>query len=201
MKRHRNRRPQSTNPDASSKRPIARTLAFTTPAACLAILTAAPAVAGPGGWATASGVGRDVLVAAALGAPAVEGDWRGLLDGGLSVGAGGVGALAFKELVHERRPDGSDRRSFPSGHAAVSFAAAASLEKRYGWQVGLPATLLAAFVGVARVEGRKHYWHDVLAGAAIGEASGLLLTPRGRAVALVPWGDAHGAGLTLAGRF
>lgn len=35
---------------------------------------AGPAVAGPKGWADASDIGRDLLVGAALGVPAVQGD-------------------------------------------------------------------------------------------------------------------------------
>ena len=86
--------------------------------------------------------------------------------------------FVLKELVHERRPDGSDNKSFPSGHTSVSSAAAATLEKRYGWKAGLPALAVASFVGLARVETDKHYVHDVLAGAAIGSISGFLLTSR-----------------------
>jgi membrane-associated phospholipid phosphatase len=42
-------------------------------------------------------------------------------------------AQGLKHSVHERRPDGSGNDSFPSGHAAVSFAAAATIHRRYGW--------------------------------------------------------------------
>lgn len=161
-----------------------------------------PAVASDKGWSDASSVGRDVLVAAALGVPAVQGDWAGDLQaGGSMLLAGGV-SYGLKELVHERRPDGSDNKSFPSGHAAVSFAAAASLENRYGWKVGLPAFALASFVGAARVEARKHHWYDVAAGAAIGSGSGFLLTrKRNDGVRLIPWADSGGGGLVFAARF
>lgn len=67
--------------------------------------------------------------------------------------------------------------------------------------MGLPATILAALVGVARVEARKHYWHDVVAGAVIGEASGLLLTRGGSNVRLTPWGDTRGAGFSFGATF
>jgi membrane-associated phospholipid phosphatase len=52
----------------------------------------------------------------------------------------------LKHSMHERRPDGSGSDSFPSGHAAVSFAAAATIHRRYGWEVGLPATIVSTFV-------------------------------------------------------
>ena len=162
--------------------------------------TAAPA--SDRGWAKASNATRTVLIAAALGVPAVEGDWAGDLQAGGSVLAALGTTSALKEIFPERRPDGSDRKSFPSGHAATAFAAAASLENRYGWRIGAPALAIATFVGVARVEARKHFWYDVVAGAAIGTTSGLLLTRQRNAnIRLMPWAQAHGGGLALAMRF
>ena len=77
-------------------------------------------------------------------------------------------AGALKLSVRERRPDGSDRRSFPSGHAARAFAGAELVRSEYGWGWGLGAYALATGVGVLRVTGDHHYAHDVVAGAAIG---------------------------------
>ena len=135
----------------------------------------APADASPADWDQASGIVRTGLVAFSLGVPAFKQDWHGLgQDAGALAVAGGT-TFALKSAVHERRPDGSGDNSFPSGHTSISFAAAAGLEQRYGWKVGVPAHLAAAFVGLARVEADKHYWHDVIVGAAIGEAAGLLL--------------------------
>ena len=82
--------------------------------------------------------GAAPLVLAALGVPAVQGDWRGDLQAGGGMLAAGGTTWALKELIHERRPDRSDDRSFPSGHTSVSFAAAMTMEKRYGWRVGAP---------------------------------------------------------------
>ena len=73
----------------------------------------------------------------------------------------------LKYSVNETRPSGG-RHSFPSGHTSASFAASAFMWRRYGWTYGLPASLAATFVGYSRVEAKRHYWHDVLAGAAIG---------------------------------
>ena len=158
--------------------------------------------AGDRGWNTASSIGRDTLVAAALGVPAVQGDWRGDLQAGGSMLVAGSATWVLKELVHERRPDRSDDRSFPSGHTSVSFAAATTLEKRYGWRAGLPAFALATFVGAARVQADKHYVHDVLAGAVIGTASGFLLTSRhDEHVQLTPWAGYRSGGLNLAMRY
>lgn len=169
----------------------------------MVLITApAPAFASKHGWGSASSAGRDLLVAAALGVPAVQGNWRGDLQAAGSIVAAGGATYVLKELVHERRPDRTDDRSFPSGHTSASFAAAATLEKRYGWQVGLPALAIASFVGLARVRADKHYVHDVVAGAAIGAAGGLLLTSRhDDRVRLTPWSMPGGGGFDVAVRF
>lgn len=176
----------------------ARALAFVV----VTIGCAQPCLAGTHAWNQSSSIGRDILVAAALGVPAVQGDWQGDLQAGGSLILGSGVAFGLKHAFPEERPDHSDRKSFPSGHSATSFAAAATLEARYGWQVGLPAFALASFVATARVEARKHHWYDVVAGAAIGTGSGFALTHRrSDAVRLVPWGDTHGGGVALSARF
>jgi len=167
-------------------------LAFATPASALS----------HHGWDQSGSIARDGLVAVAFGLPLVRGDWRGAEQAGFSLGGAFIVTVGVKRLIPERRPDGSDDRSFPSGHTSVSFAAAATLEKRYGWRVGLPAHVVAAFVGVSRVAAKKHYVGDVLVGAAIGEASGWLLSsPRDARVRWLPWGSAHGGGASVALRF
>jgi membrane-associated phospholipid phosphatase len=171
-------------------------------AGAIGIVYATPACASNKGWDDASSIARDVLVGAALGVPAVQGDWTGDLQAGASMLVAGGAAYGLKEAFPERRPDGSDRKSFPSGHASVAFAAAASLENRYGWKAGIPAFIVATFVGAARVEARKHHWYDSVAGAAVGTASGFLITSkRNDSVRLVPWADSGGGGLAFAMRF
>ncbi|MGN6270784.1 MAG: phosphatase PAP2 family protein [Sphingomonas sp.] len=171
--------------------------------AAAATLAASPACArDTQAWDDAGGLVRDALVLAALGLPATQNDWNGALQAGGSMAAAELSATALKRVFPERRPDGSSNRSFPSGHASISFAAAATLQNRYGWKIGMPAQLAASFVAVSRVEARKHHWYDVVAGAAIGEASGFLITSKRNARVLVlPWGDGHGGGATIAARF
>lgn len=153
-------------------------------------------------WNDAGGAVRDALVAVSLGLPAVRADWRGDLQAASSLGAAGLVTFGMKEAFPELRPDKSDRKSFPSGHRSISIAAAATLQNRYGWKVGVPAQLLATFVGVSRVEARKHHWYDVVAGAAIGEASGFMITSRrSSSVQVLPWRDSSGAGATVTMRF
>jgi len=127
-------------------------------------------------WALASDVGRAGLAIAAVGAPAGERDWRGGRDAIASVlAAHGIGTL-LKDLIPEERPDDSNQKSFPSTHSAVTFASAASLTRRYGWSIGLPAVAAASGVAIARVLARRHHWYDALAGAAIGTTCGVALT-------------------------
>lgn len=166
------------------------------------LLAASPAEASDKGWATASDVGRNGLVIVALGLPAVQGDWQGTKQAAFSLGATYAVTTGLKHVVEEERPDGSDDKSFPSGHTSSSFAAAATLHKRHGWEVGVPAHVVAAFVGVARVKADKHYVHDVIVGAAIGEAAGWLLTSRkNERVQWLPWADSKGGGVTVAMKF
>jgi len=83
----------------------------------------------------------------------------------------------IKDVTNRERPDESGNHSFPSGHSSTSFSAA-RLANRNLDSVAMPVwtrtTLkaanitLAGSVAWARVEARRHYPSDVLAGAALG---------------------------------
>lgn len=168
------------------------------------VLVSAPALAkGEKGWDTASTIGAIGLATVAIGYPLATGDTNGALQAGGSVAASQLIVTGLKEAFPEWRPDRSDRKSFPSGHTSMSFAAAATLFNREGASAGLPALAVATFVGVARVQADKHHWYDCLAGAAIGSASGFLITRErpDRQVAFIPWGDTRSAGVAFAMRF
>ena len=154
-------------------------------------------------WATASDVGVAGLSLAALGLPIAQGDTQGAFQAAGSLGASALVTTGLKYTFPELRPDGSDRKSFPSGHTSTAFAAAATLYNRQGADIGLPAMLAASFVGLARVQANKHHWYDVVVGAGIGSASGFLITrERSQREALVlPWGDSKSAGVSVAMRF
>lgn len=115
----------------------------------------------------AGNVLRIALPAAAAGISLYKDDYSGLAQFvvayGLTVGI----AEGLKQVVHERRPDGSDYKSFPSASAASAQAASAYLWHRYGWKYGLPAFGLAVFTGYSRVQARKHHWYDVAASDVI----------------------------------
>ncbi len=99
--------------------------------------------------------------------------------------AGTIGAVfALKSIVKRPRPYASlasitprarghpsafDPHSFPSGHAAVSFALATSLSVSYPeWYVIAPAFGWAAAVAVSRSWLGVHYPTDTAVGAALG---------------------------------
>jgi membrane-associated phospholipid phosphatase len=154
-------------------------------------------------WATVSDVGLYGLSALAIGLPIAKRDKQGAFQAAGSIGAASLITTGLKEIFPERRPDGSNRKSFPSGHTSVSFAAAASLYNREGKAVGIPAFAVASLVGVARIEADKHFYYDVLVGAGIGLATGFLITHKKpqRSAVLIPWGDTKGGGVVLAMRF
>jgi hypothetical protein len=77
----------------------------------------------------------------------------------------------LKRSTHEIRPDGSNDQSFPSGHSAQAFLAAAMIQKEFGsksvWYP-IAAYAVATSVGALRILNNKHYASDVLVGAGIG---------------------------------
>lgn len=73
----------------------------------------------------------------------------------------------------------ADFHSFPSGHAATSFALAAVLAARYP-SAAWVFYLLAALVAAGRVLGGSHYLSDVLGGAILGLLVGMPLAETAR---------------------
>ncbi len=100
-----------------------------------------------------------------------EGFWQLSKSGALTLGV----TYGMKYALDAQRPNGGDH-SFPSGHTSTSFAAAEFLRGRYGWSYGIPAYVVASFVGYSRVESKQHHTRDVIAGAVIGIGSSYLLT-------------------------
>lgn len=99
-----------------------------------------------------------------------------------------VWVQGLKFTVQRERPDGSNQVSFPSGHSAGGFAAAAVLGRHYGWKAALPAYIGASYIAAARVDGNKHYLSDVVFGAAMGLAGArtVVLMPGRYGVQVVP---------------
>jgi membrane-associated phospholipid phosphatase len=95
-----------------------------------------------------------------------------------SFGATVAATWLLKETVHKERPDGSNDQSFPSGHAAGAFQAASFVQRRYDDIPAWPGYVLATYTGWTRVEAKKHFTSDVLAGAALGIGSSFLFVKR-----------------------
>ena len=96
---------------------------------------------------------------------------RFAVNTGASVAVAYGAKTALKAVVKEERPDHSDNMSFPSGHAAMAFAAARSIDKEFRKEsIWIPIVGYAAAtaVGIERVVSDRHHWYDVVAGAGVG---------------------------------
>lgn len=144
------------------------------------------------------------LPTAALATTLILQDWEGLKEGAISAGVTVAASLALKYAIKEKRPDGSNMHSFPSGHSSITFAAATFIGKRYGWKYSIPAYALSAYTAWGRVYGKKHHWWDVVAGAAIGTASSFIFTHpylKKHEVSLIPVATDTSAALLLSFTF
>jgi undecaprenyl-diphosphatase len=82
-------------------------------------------------------------------------------------------ARALRGGHHIGKGDGADDttlNSFPSGHTAGAVAVAQAVATESP-RAGLPLQAAAIAVAALQPSGGKHYWSDVLAGAAIGWAA------------------------------
>jgi undecaprenyl-diphosphatase len=101
----------------------------------------------------------------------------------ISVGVGSLVVALLKETIDRPRPAHADPSietavgtpgspSFPSGHTATAFAAAAVVGAFYP-RLRWPLYALAALVGLSRIYLGVHFALDVLAGAILGLSVGL----------------------------
>jgi len=175
-------------------RRLARLPSASTAAAVACLLVATPAPADT--VETLGSVGAIALPASGLLTAALHKDKHGALQLAEAYGTTMAVVYILKPIVDRTRPDGGSQ-SFPSGHSASAFAGAAFLQRRYGWSYGVPAYALATFVAWSRVESKRHWTSDVIAGGAIGIASNLVFTHRLSKVTVQPAVVRRGAGLSL----
>ncbi|MSP08009.1 MAG: phosphatase PAP2 family protein [Chitinophagaceae bacterium] len=91
----------------------------------------------------------------------------------------GVIVQTMKHTFKEERPDASDKFSFPSGHTATAFTNASLLFYEYKdaniWYAS-SGFFFAVTTSFLRIANNKHYTSDILAGAGIGTAVGLVVS-------------------------
>lgn len=138
--------------------------------------------------------GYPAFALAPLGVYAAEGEWEPTVRMVAAEGTAAVLALSLKRVIKRPRPyqtlegirlrtDALDEAvlahddyAMPSGHATLAFTIAASWTlERPVWYVAVPAYAWAGLVGVSRVWHGAHYPSDVLAGAALGTGTALLV--------------------------
>jgi len=121
--------------------------------------------------------GAYVLTALIAPSPTVQDKFKGISVGVATAVLDGVVSYSLKEAVGRERPDGSNDRSMPSGHASKA-ASRTYMARRNLAYIDMPEwsrqTLnvslhaVAIGTGLARVEARKHHLADVLVGYALG---------------------------------
>jgi hypothetical protein len=85
----------------------------------------------------------------------------------------------LKYTVRRERPEGSGY-SFPSGHAADSFAAATVLQRHFGAKAAIPTYILSSYIALSRLHENRHYLSDVIFGAGVGYVVGHTVTRHGK---------------------
>ena len=86
--------------------------------------------------------------------------------------ANGLLTYGLKFGIGRNRPNGKNKRSFPSGHTSNSFLTATIAQEIYGSKIGIPAYILAGVTGLSRIHDNEHYLSDVIFGAVLGMAVG-----------------------------
>lgn len=161
----------------------ARRILFYALCACLLI---APQAQADDTIERAGDVLQFVLPAAAYGMTFGFQDPEGRIQYTKSLALSTAVTWGLKLSVDRERPNGGSY-SMPSGHASVAFSGASFIQRRYGWEYGIPAYLAATFVAYSRVESDNHFAEDVVVGAAIGIISTYLFTtPYERGLHVVP---------------
>ena len=106
--------------------------------------------------------------------------WAVVLFGGIFVLA--VIVMSLKFIIRRRRPEGewggiyrnTDPHSFPSGHAARAFMIALVATALGPAWAGILLWIWAPLVSLAHVAMGVHYVSDIVAGAIVGIAVGLI---------------------------
>lgn len=138
------------------------------------------AIGGATGNRSAQSLGSDILRAQAI---------NGLLT------------AAMKGAINRTRPDGAPY-GYPSGHTSSAFATVGVIYQHFGFKAGIPAFVLASYVGLSRLQENKHYMSDVIAGGILGGYIGYTIAGRKQqdktiSVSPLQLRDARGLALSL----
>jgi len=118
--------------------------------------------------------------------------------------------VAIKGITDTSRPTTQFQNGhygFPSYHSSSTFSIAAVIDEYYGWEVGLPAYVLAGLVGWSRIDQREHDLLDVLFGSVLGFVVGKTVAAahleRHSNFQVTPYYDPNtrGAGVTVQTKF
>jgi membrane-associated phospholipid phosphatase len=123
-------------------------------------------------WVLGGGAFATYLIGRAANKPRLAAIGGDLVESQLVAGAA---SFALKHSIRRARPDG-EPRSFPSGHAAGTFAAATVIQRHFGLKAAIPAFTAAVVVSGARLQANSHYATDLIMGAALGVLSGRAAT-------------------------
>jgi len=186
--------------NATPKR-LARGCARSALAATIALSACGSAVAdGSSGQTRAGDVLSYAIPVVTLGAELLRGERDGALQYTEALAVTLLGTEVLKSTTHVERPDHSDNKSFPSGHASRAFSAATYVHRRYGLEPALPLYVLGTYVGYTRVQARRHRWADVAGSAAVSAAaSWWLVQPRSdQRLVVLPEIGPHYVGVEIA---
>lgn len=147
-------------------------------------------------WVLGGGALATYLIGRAADKPKLAAMGGDLVESQLVAGAA---SFALKHSIRRARPDG-EPRSFPSGHAAGTFAAATVIQRHFGLKAAIPAFTAAAVISGARLQANSHYPTDLIMGAALGVLSGRAATfELGRRRLSVSPSVSTGGGLLIGG--
>ena len=88
-----------------------------------------------------------------------------------------LGSVALQYATHTHHTQGGvfnlfRDSGFPSEGTAASFALAAVIDERFGWQGGVPAYLVSGLIGWSEIDQNHHTVSEVFFGAALGYVIG-----------------------------
>ena len=144
-------------------------------------------------WNFASQTGNIIYLAAGVGLPLLEDGSSGrnhALRAADAVGTSVLLSEGLKHIFREKRPDSSERNSFPSGHATAAFAIATVQSQFHPRQAPL-WYLGAALIAESRVRLHRHYDRDIIAGAVLGYGTARMELAQPRGLILSPWIESH----------